>query len=196
MADERLLTWLLGPDGGARDGAMKGLLSALWSFLQHPAANFEDHLTAVEERLRLLEVRLVGDLKTAVDTGVVAIEDTVAGVEHRLEDDFERVVRGRVAAIHARLEAVKKRVVEDLKHELHRVVLILALVLGCAVLALVGMIFGLMAVWTDLRGFVGPVGSSVVLGIVFLLASLVLLGLLRSVLHRSHAASSAGKTMA
>jgi ribose/xylose/arabinose/galactoside ABC-type transport system permease subunit len=131
---------------------MRGLLSALWSFLHHPAATFEGQLTA-------LEARLAGDLKTAVDTGV--------------------------AGVQARLETVKRRVVEDLKHELHRVVLILTLAMGCAVLALVGMIFGLMAAWTYLKSFVGTVGASLVLAIVFLLASLVVLGLLRSVLHRS-----------
>jgi uncharacterized membrane protein YqjE len=196
MPDERLLTWLLGREGSARDGAMKGLLSALWSFLQHPATNFEDHLTALEERLRLLEARLIGDLKSAVDTGVGAVEDTLSGVEHRIEEDFERVVRGRVAAIHSRLEVVKKRVVEDLKHELHRVVLMLALVMGCAALALVGMVFGLMAAWTDLKGFMGPVGASLVLAAVFLLASLAVLGMLRSVLHRAHAPSSVSKTPA
>jgi hypothetical protein len=78
MADERLSRWLLGRDRSARDGAMRGLLSALWSFLQHPAATFEDHLTALEGRLRVLEARLVGNLETEVDTGVVAVEETVA----------------------------------------------------------------------------------------------------------------------
>jgi len=152
---------------------MKELLSALWSFLHHPAVSAEDHLTTLEERLRLLEARLVGDLKSAVDTGVVAVEDSVAG-------------------IHARLEAVKKRVVEDLKQELHRLVLMLALVTGCAVLALVGMIFGLMAAWTGLKGFIGAVGASLTLAVVFLLASLVVLGLFRSVLHRSQGLHSFG----
>jgi len=170
MPDEHLLTWFLGQDASARDGVIKGLLSALWSFLQHPAANFEDHLTALEERLRLLE--------------------------GRLEDDFERAVSGRVAGIHARLEAVKTRVVEDLKHELHRVVLMLALGMGCAVLALVGMIFGLMAAWTAIKGLIGPVGASLVLAAAFLLASLAVLGLLRSVLHRSQDPSSGRKTAA
>jgi|SRR5579863_8141020 hypothetical protein len=184
MLDERLSMWLLGRDAGARDGAMRGLLSALWSFLQHPAATFGDHLTALEERLRALEARLVGDLKTAVDTGVTAVEETVAGAEHRLEEDLRRAIRSRVAGIQGRLETVKSRVVEDLKHELRRVVLIAALVMGCAVLALVGMIFGLMAAWTGLKGFVGAVGASLVLAIVFLLGSLVVFGLLRSVLHR------------
>jgi hypothetical protein len=173
---------------------MRGLLSALWSFLQHPAATFEDHLTALEERLRGIEARLVGDLKTAVDTGAVAVEETVAGVEHRLEEDLTRAIRGRVAGIRARLETIKSRVVEDLKHELHRVVLILALAMGCAVLALVGMIFGLMAAWTDIKGFVGAVGASLALAIVFLLASLVVFARLRSVLHRSHLPPNAGKT--
>ena len=74
MPDERLSTWLLGQDPGARDGAMRGLLSALWSFLHHPAGTFEDHMTALEKRLRALEARLVGDLETAGDTGVVAVE--------------------------------------------------------------------------------------------------------------------------
>jgi hypothetical protein len=185
MSDDRLLTWLLGRDGGARDGALKGLLSALWSFLQHPAVHFEDHLTAVEERLTALEARLVGDLQSAVDTGVVAVEETIAGVEHRLEQDFERTIRGRVAGIQTRLETVKKRVVEDFKHELHRAVTILALVMGCAVLGLIGMIFALMAAWTDLKGFIGAVGASLVLAIAFLVGSLIVLGLLRSVLHRS-----------
>jgi hypothetical protein len=170
---------------------MRGLLSALWSFLHHPAATFEDHLTALEERLRGLEARLAGDLDTAVDTGVVAVEGTVGGAEHRLEEDFKRAIRGRVAGIQARLETVRSRVVEDLKHELRRVVLILALVTGCGVLALVGMTFGLMAAWTDLKGFVGAGGASLVLAIVFLLASLVVFGLLRSVLHRSQPPSSA-----
>jgi hypothetical protein len=173
---------------------MRGLLSALWSLLQHPAVTFEGHLGALESRLRVLEARLAGDLETAVDTGVVAAEETVAGVEHRLEEDFKRAIRDRVAGIQARLESVKSRVVEDLKHELRRVVLMLALVMGCGVLALVGMIFGLMAAWTDLKGFVGAVGASLVLAIVFLLASLVVFGLLRSVLRRSQSPPSATKT--
>jgi hypothetical protein len=184
MSDERLLKWLLGRDAGARDGAMSGLLSALWSFLQHPAAVFEDHLTAIEERVRSVEARLVGDLKTAVDTGVSAVEETVAGVEHRLEDDFKRAIRGRVAAIQARLETVKSRVVQDLKHELRRVVLMLALAMGCAVLALVGVIFGLMAAWTALEGLLGAVGASLALATLFLLACLVVFGLLRSEIRR------------
>ena len=186
MLDERLSMWLLGRDASARDGAMRGLLSALWSFLQHPAATFGDHLTALEERLRALESRLVDDLKTAVDTGVAAVEETVAGTEHRLEEDLRRAIRGRVAGIQTRLETVKSRVVEDLKHELRRVVLMLVLAMGCAVLALVGMIFGLMAAWTGLQGFLGAVGASLVLAIAFLLGSLVVFGLLRSVLHRRH----------
>jgi hypothetical protein len=173
--------------------ATRGLLSALWSFLQHPAANFEDHLTALEERIRQLETRLVGDLKNAVDTGVISVEDTVAGVEHRFEEDFASAIHGRIAGIQARLETVKKRVVEDLKHELHRVVLMLALMMGCGVLALIGMIFGLMAAWTDLRGFIGPVCASLVLAAVFLVASFVVFGLLRSVLHRSQSPPSARK---
>jgi hypothetical protein len=174
---------------------MRGLLSALWSFLQHPAASFEDHLTAFERRLRVLEARLVGNLETEVDTGVVAVEETVARAEHRLEEDFKRAIRGRVAEIQAGLETVKTRVVEDLKHELRRVALMLALLIGCGVLALAGMVFGLMAAWTDLKGFVGAVGASLVLAVVFLLASLVAFGLLRSVLHRSQAAPSARKTV-
>jgi hypothetical protein len=194
MPDERTSRWLLGRDRSARDGAMRGLLSALWSFLQHPAATFEDHLTALEERLRVLEARLVGNLQTGVDTGVVAVEETVAGAEHRLEEDFKRAIRSRVAGIQAQLETIKTRVVEDLKHELRRVALVLALVMGCGVLALVGMIFGLMAAWTDLKGFVGPIGASLVLAIVFLLASLVAFGLLRSVLHRSQPAPIARTT--
>jgi hypothetical protein len=185
MRDERLSTWPLGRDAGARDGATRGLLSALWSFLQHPAATVGDHWIALEERLRVLETRLVGDLKTTVDTGVVAVEETVAGAEHRLEEDFKRAIRDRVAGIQARLETVKSRVVEELKHELRRVVLVLALAMGCAVLALVGMTFGLMAAWTALTGFVGAVDASLVLTVAFLLASLVVFGLLRSVLRRS-----------
>lgn len=141
----------------------------------------------------MLEARVVNDVKTAVDTGVVAVEDTVTGVEHRLEDDFKRAIRGRVAGIQARLEAVKTRVVEDLKHELRRVALMLALVVSCGVLALTGAVFGLMAAWTDLKGFVGAVGASLVLAIVFLSASLVVFARLRSVLHRSQHPASAGK---
>src|SRR6202044_941863 len=183
MLDERLSMWLLGRDAGARDGAMRGLLSALWSFLQHPAATFGDHLTSLEERVRTVEARLVGDLKAAVDSGVAAVEETVTGTEHRLEEDLKRAIRGRVAGIQARLETVKARVVEELKHELRRAVLILALAMGCAVLALVGMIFGLMAAWMGLKDSVGAVGASLVLATVFLLACLVVFGLLRSVLH-------------
>ncbi len=194
MSDERLLTWLLGRSTSARDGAMRGLLSALWSFLQHPAATFGDHLSALEERIRSLEARLVGDLKTAVDTGVVAVEETVAGAEQRLEEDFKRAIHGRAAAIQARLETVKRHVVDDLKHELHRVVLMFVFVMSCAVLALVGMIFGLMAAWAYLKGFIGAVGASLVLAIVFLLASLVVFGQLRSLLHRSQPPPSAAKS--
>jgi hypothetical protein len=191
MPGERLSTRLLGQNPSARDGAMRGLLSALWSFLQHPAATFEDHLTGLEERLRALEARLVGDLETAVDRRVVAVEENVAGAEHRLEEDLKHAIRNRVAGIQARLETVKTRVVEDLKRELRQVALVLTLVIGCGVLALVGMVFGLMAAWTDLKGFVGAVGASLVLAMVFLLASLVAFGLLRSVLHRPRATKTA-----
>jgi hypothetical protein len=138
---------------------MKRLLAALWSFLQHPAVHLEERLAAVEE--------------------------SIAVVEHRLEQDVERTVRSRIVGIQARLETVKQRVVEDLKRELHRVVLMLALAIGCGMLALTGVIFGLMAAWMDLKGFIGPVGASLALAIAFLLASLAVLGLLRSVLHKA-----------
>lgn len=131
---------------------MRELLSALWSFLQHPAVHVEEHVAAVEARLKSLEARLVGDL-----------------------------------------EAVKNRVVEDLKRELHRVLLMLALAMGCAALALTGMIFGLMAAWTDLKGFIGPGGASLVLAVAFLLASLVVSGVLRSVRRRSQLPPHASK---
>jgi hypothetical protein len=140
---------------------VSGLLSALWSFLQHP---------------------------------VVAVEETVAGVEHRLEEDSKRAILERVAGIQTRLETVKSRVVDDLKYELRRAVLIVALGMGCGVLTLVGLTFGLMAAWTDLKGFVGAVGASLVLAIGFLLASLVVFGLLRSVLHHSQRPPSTRKT--
>jgi hypothetical protein len=161
MPDERLSTWPLGRDASARGGTVRGLLSALWSFLQHPA---------------------------------VTVQETVAGAEHRLEEDFQHAIRGRVAGIQARLETVRSRVVEDLKYELRQVVLTLGLVMGCGVLALVGMTFGLMAAWTELKGFVGAAGASLVLAVLFLLASLVMFGLLRSVLHRSQPPPGARKT--
>jgi hypothetical protein len=161
MPDERLSTWPLGQDASVRGGTVRGLLSALWSFLQHPA---------------------------------VTVQETVAGAEHRLEEDFQRAIRGRVAGVQARLETVRSRVVEDLKSELRQVVLTLGLVMGCGLLALVGMTFGLMAAWTELKGFVGAVGASLVLAVLFLLASLVMFGLLRSVLHRSHPPPGASKT--
>jgi hypothetical protein len=185
MLDERLVRWLVGRDEGARDGALRGLLSALWAFLQHPAVHLEDHLTSLEERLKRAEAQLVGDLKTAVDTGVVAVEETIAGVEHRLEQDFDRTIRARVAGLQERLEAVKKRVVDDLKRELRRVVLILVLAMGCAVLALIALVFGLMAAWMGLERYMGEFGASLALAMVFLVGGLVVMGLLRSVLHRS-----------
>jgi hypothetical protein len=191
MADERWLRWLMGQDGHSQNGALRGLLAALWSFLQHPAVNLEDHLAAVEERLKSLEARLVGDLQTAVDTGVVAVEGSVAKAERRLEQDFERVIHSRIAGIHARLEAVKKRVVEDLKRELHHLLLVVALLTVGAVSALIGVVFGLMAAWTELRGFIGSVGASLVLAVVCMVASVVALGILRSVLHRSRTPTSA-----
>ena len=149
---------------------MRGLLSALWAFLQHPAASFGDHLIGLEERLRALEGRF---------------EDTLAGAENRLEADLRRAIHARAAEIQARLETVKVRVVEELKRELHRMLLVLALAMGCAASALATMIFALMAAWTELKGFMGAVGASSVLAILFLLAGLVVFGLLRSVLHRS-----------
>ena len=127
-------------------------------------------MIGLEERLRALEGRF---------------EDTVAGAENRLEEDLRRAIHARFAEIQARLETVKIRVVEELKRELRRAVLILALAMGCAASALVAMIFALMAAWTELKGFIGAVCASLALAIVFLLGSLVVLGLLRSVLHRS-----------
>ena len=194
MPDERLATGTLSRGASTRDGATRGLLSALWSFLQHPAATFGDHLTTLEERIRALEARLAGDLRTSVDTGIVAVEQTVAGAEHRLEEDLKHAIRDRIAGIQARLETVKKHVVDDLKRELHRVMLMLALLTGCAATALVGTIFGLMAAWTYLMGILGAVGASLVLAMVFLLASLAVFGLFRSVLHRSQPPPGTGKT--
>ena len=180
-----MTTWLLGRDASAREGALRGLLSALWAFLQHPAVHLQDHLTSVEERVRALEAQLVGDLKSAVDTGVVAVEETIAGVEQRLEQDFDRTIRARLQGIRARQESVKKRVVEDLKRELRRVALVAALVMVAGLLGLIALVFGLMAAWTSLQGLVGDLGASLVLAVIFLLVSLVVLGVLRSVLHRS-----------
>jgi hypothetical protein len=85
-------------------------------------------------------------------------------------------------------------VVEDLKRELRRNPSQAPAPVPLGVLALVGMTFGLMAAWTDLKGFVGAVGASLVLAIVFLLGSLVVFGLLRSVLRRSQSRPSAAKT--
>jgi hypothetical protein len=53
-----------------------------------------------------------------------------------------------------------------------------------------------MAAWTALKSFIGTLGASLVLAIVFLLAVLVVFGLLRSVLHRSQHPPWAGKTAA
>jgi hypothetical protein len=191
MAAERLLTWLLGRDAGARDGAMRALLAALWSFLQHPADTLEDHFSALEGRLGVLEARLVRDAKTVVDTGVEAVEEAVAGGEHRLEEELKRAIGGRIAGIQARLEGVRNRAVENLRRELRRVVLILALATCCGVLALAAMTFGLMAAWADLEGLIGGAGASLVLAMSFLLASLVVYGLLRSVRRRPHPAPGA-----
>lgn len=175
------------------DERLKGLLSALWSFLQHSPITIEGHLTALEDRLRVLEARVVGDLKAAVDTGVVAVEETVADVESRLEQDFDRAIRSRVVAIQARLETAKKHVVDDLKRELRRVALVLALAGACCVLALIGAIFGLMAAWTGLKAYIGSVGASSLLGILFLVGGVAVFGLLRSVLHRAQLRPGIGK---
>ena len=86
MPDQRLATRPLSRGAGARDGATRGLLSGALVFLEHPAATFGEHLTAPEERIRALEARLAGDLRTLVDTGIIAVEETVAGVEHRREE--------------------------------------------------------------------------------------------------------------
>lgn len=155
MPDDHLLTLLLGRLGGARDGSLQRLLSALWSFLQHSPALIEGHLSALEERL----------------TG--------------LEQDLERALNGRMSIIQARLETVKTRVVADLKRELRRLIVSMALAAGSAVMMLVGAVFGLIAVWTKLRGLIGSVGASVALAAVFFVAAAVALGLLRSFLHRS-----------
>jgi hypothetical protein len=125
---------------------MRGLLSALWSFLQHPVSVVGDQLTSFEERLSALEGRLVGDLQ-------------------------------------ARLETVRNRVVEDLKHELRRVVLVLALVMACGLLALLAMTFGLMAAWMSLTGLIGAIGASLVLAASFLLSGLIVFWLLHSMIH-------------
>jgi hypothetical protein len=185
MPDERLAAWLFGRIAGSRDGAMRGLLSALWSFLQHPAAAFGDHLTALEERLSALEGRLIGDLQTALDRGVVAVEDSVAGAEHRLESDFKKAIQSRIAVVQVRLDTIRNRVVEDLKRELRRVALVLALLMSCAVLALLVVTFGLMAAWMSLAGLIGAIGASLVLTLLFLLSGVIVFRLLYSVLYHT-----------
>jgi hypothetical protein len=194
MAGERLSKWLGDLGVAAPDGAIKGLLSALWSFLQHPATAFDDHLTALEERLSGLESRLVGDFQAGVERGIVAVEESVASVERRLNDDFRLAIRGRISAIQARLDAIRSRVVENLKHEVHRILLMLALAAGCGLLGLVGMIFALMAAWMILRGYVGATGASVILAALFLIASLIVFRVLHSMLHRSQPPPSAKNT--
>jgi uncharacterized membrane protein YqjE len=122
--------------------------------------------------------------KTAGRGNIVG-RGSVAGVEHRIEDDLKRAIRTRMAAIHTRLEAVRNRVVEDLKRELRRVMLMLALAVGCGVLALVGATFAVMAAWTDLQRLLGALSASLILAAIFLLASMVLFALLQSVRHRA-----------
>ena len=186
MPDDHLSTPFAGRNSNARVAAVKGLLSALWSFLQHPGVHLEEHLSAVEERLQLIEHRVAGDLKSAAETRIAAAEEAIASVEHRLENDIQHAIRGRLAGIQARLEPVKARVIEDLKRELRRVVSILAIAVACASLALLGLIFALVALWTGLRNSIGAVEASVALATAFLLASAGAFGLLRSVLHRPH----------
>jgi hypothetical protein len=173
---------------------MSGVLPALWSFLRHPVTTFEGHLAGLEERLQTLETRVADDLRTSVSIGVDDVEDSVAGAEHRLEEDLRRAIHGRVAGLQARLEVVKAHAVENLKLELRRMALLLALATGAGVLALLAAVFGLMATWTYLKASIGDARASLVLAGIFLLASIGVFVVLRSASRRTSAPPNARAT--
>jgi hypothetical protein len=164
---------------------MSGVLPALWSFLRHPVMMLEGHLAGLEERLQTLETRVADDLKRSVASGVDAVEDSVATAEQRLEADLRRTIHGRVAGLQARLEVIKAHAVENLKLELRRMALLLALATGAAVLALLAAIFGLMASWTFLKDSIGDIRASLALAGIFLLASIGAFLVMRSAIRRS-----------
>jgi hypothetical protein len=149
----------------------------------------EDRVVEVEERLSAVEKRIVGDLKAAIENRVVAAEEGIASVENRLENDLKKAVKGRVTAVEGRLDALRKHAVEELKRELHKALLVLALGTTVGLLALVAMIYGLMGAWLSLKGVLGAVTASFVLAAVFVLFSLVALGLLSSILNRARRTS-------
>jgi hypothetical protein len=59
MPGEQLLARLFDRATGVRGDAMRGFLSAAWSFLRHPTV-LEDRVVEVEERLGAVEKRVVG----------------------------------------------------------------------------------------------------------------------------------------
>jgi hypothetical protein len=77
----------------------------------------------------------------------------------------------------------------ELKKELHKALLVLALGISVSLLALVAVIYGLMGAWLSLKGVLGAVTASFVLAAGFVLFSLVALGLLSSVLNRARRTS-------
>lgn len=186
-----LVARLLDRGTAAAQGVTRDLLSAVWSFLQHPTV-LHDRVVEVEERLASVERRIVGDLKAAIEKRIVAVEEGAAAVEHRLEKDLKGAVRGRVAALEGRLSDLKARVVENLKTQLHRALLVLALGAAAGVLALVGAIYALMGAWLSLRSVLSPVSASFVLAAAFFIFSFLALAILSSV--RRHPNRDAGLT--
>jgi hypothetical protein len=125
-----LLARLVDRGAGVAGDATRGLLSAVWSFPRNPTV-LEDRVVDVQERLAAVERRIVGDLKAAIENRIDAAE----GASPRLSIASRRTSSGpsgapRVAGLDARLQALRTRVVEDLKTELRKVILLLALGTG------------------------------------------------------------------
>jgi hypothetical protein len=100
------------------------------------------------------------------------------------------MIEGKVASAEMRVAAAESRMRQNLLHRLRVLLLNVALGATAGVLAVIGGIYLLIGAWLGFSRFLGPIGASFVLGILFILSSVMPLAVLYTVTKRSKLSST------
>jgi hypothetical protein len=97
-------------------------------------------------------------------------------------------VEGRVAAAEMRVAAAETRMRQNLMHRLRMLLLKVALGATAGILVLIGGVYLLIGIWLGFSHFLGPIGASFILGVLFFVASCAPLAMLYTVIQKSKTA--------
>lgn len=89
----------------------------------------------------------------------------------------------RLRALEERITAVEQHIVREIRERIRELIVYFLLVAAAAAIALVAGIYVLIGLWLSAAHFIGSIGASFLLGVVFFAACLVPLWVLHRIEH-------------